>query len=160
MTCIVFGSMMGNTEKAASLIAEKLKDETRLVCVSDMTPEIFEGCSTVLLGSSTWGAGDLQDDWESKIDVLKVVDLSDKKVGFFGCGDQEMYPDSFVDAIGTLYGAVQSAAGEIVGNWPTDGYNFTESAAVVDGKFVGLALDEDNQPELTGSRIEEWVLTL
>ena len=34
MTCIVFGSSMGNTEKAATLIADKLKTETRLVNVA------------------------------------------------------------------------------------------------------------------------------
>ncbi|MBI9109447.1 MAG: flavodoxin [Spirochaetales bacterium] len=160
MTCIVFGSSMGNTEKAASVIAEKIKDETRLVNVTDMTMETFKDCSTVLLGSSTWGVGDLQDDWESKIDLLKTINLSGKKVGFFGCGDQEMYPDSFVSALGTLYEAVKGTVDNIIGKWPISGYSFTNSAAVVDDYFIGLALDEDNQPELTGSRIEEWVSTL
>lgn len=33
--------------------------------------------------------------------------------------------------------------GTTVDCWPTDGYEFTDSKAVRDGKFVGLALDED-----------------
>jgi flavodoxin I len=31
---------------------------------------------------------------------------------------------------------------------------------VVNGEFVGLALDEDNQPELTEKRIKEWTAKL
>ena len=31
---------------------------------------------------------------------------------------------------------------------------------VVDGKFCGLALDEDNQEELTDVRISEWTADL
>jgi flavodoxin I len=160
MTCIIFGSSTGDTENVATRIAEKQKDETKIINVNDMTPEVFEDCGLILLGSSTWGDGELQDDWEAKIDILKAVDLSGKRVGFFGCGDQEMYSDTFVNAIGILYEAVKDSNGEIVGSWPTDGYSFSESAAVIDGKFIGLALDENNQSELTESRISEWVIKL
>jgi flavodoxin I len=38
--------------------------------------------------------------------------------------------------------------GETVGYWSVEGYNFTESKAVRDGNFVGLAPDEDNQSKL------------
>ncbi|MDR1554766.1 MAG: flavodoxin, partial [Campylobacteraceae bacterium] len=38
-----------------------------------------------------------------------------------------------------------------------EGYSFEESTAVVDGKFVGLIVDEDNQSDLTESRVEKWV---
>jgi flavodoxin I len=42
--------------------------------------------------------------------------------------------------------------------WPTDGYNFEASRAVFEeGWFVGLALDEDNQSDLTMDRIREWL---
>ena len=80
-----------------------------------------------------------------------------KKLVFFGCGDQEGYPDSFVDALGTLYNAVKGSAGEIIGKWPVEGYTFDESTAVIDGMFIGVALDDDNQPNLTEKRIEDWV---
>ncbi|MBI9109306.1 MAG: hypothetical protein JEZ04_21345 [Spirochaetales bacterium] len=59
-----------------------------------------------------------------------------------------------------LYEAVKETADELVGSWPADGYSFTESKAIVDGKFIGLVLDEDNQPELTEDRIEEWTACL
>ena len=48
------------------------------------------------------------------------------------------------------------ACGKTIGAWPTDGYNFSESRGVRDGKFIGLALDEDNQGDLTESRIKTW----
>lgn len=43
-----------------------------------------------------------------------------------------------------------------MGYWPTDGYDFNDSKAVRNGKFVGLAIDEDNQADLTESRVENW----
>lgn len=156
MTCIVFGSTTGNTESAAALIAGKLEDETQIIPVNKMTADSFKGCNMVLLGSSTWGMGELQDEWESQIDKLKSIDLSGKKVGFFGCGDQIMFSSSFVDAMGILYKTVKGKDAEIVGQWSASGYSFSESSALVDGKFIGLALDEENQSELTDSRINEW----
>jgi len=46
----------------------------------------------------------------------------------------------------------------LIGTWPNEGYKFTASEALLsDNTFVGLALDEDNQDELTEQRIEKWV---
>lgn len=45
----------------------------------------------------------------------------------------------------------------VVGFWPIKGYSFYYSTAEMDGKFVGLAIDEDSQPELTEERINKWV---
>ena len=39
----------------------------------------------------------------------------------------------------------------------TDGYTFDDSESVVDGKFVGLALDEVNEDNKTDERIDAWV---
>ena len=155
MIGIIYGSTLGNTENAANAIADKLK-ESELVNVSEISKNTFDKYDVILLGSSTWGSGELQDDWESKINILKDLDFSGKKIGFFGHGDQEMYSDTYVDALGILYEAVKDSNCEFVGQWPTDGYSFTNSSAVVDGKFVGLALDENNQPDLTDSRITAW----
>ena len=37
------------------------------------------------------------------------------------------------------------------------GYNFTDSDGVEGDKFFGLALDLDQQDELTDERIDKWV---
>ena len=55
---------------------------------------------------------------------------------------------------------ISDLGGETVGYWSTDGYEFTESKAIRDGKLVGLALDEDNQSDLTEERIKTWVAQL
>jgi flavodoxin I len=47
--------------------------------------------------------------------------------------------------------------GKTVGYWSSDGYDYESSRAERNSKFVGLALDEDNQSELTDSRIKQWV---
>lgn len=62
--------------------------------------------------------------------------------------------------MGLLEAKISALGGETVGQWPTDGYDFDESKAVKHGKFVGLALDEENQSDLTRSRIKTWVSQL
>ena len=39
----------------------------------------------------------------------------------------------------------------------TDGYTFDDSEAVVDGKFVGLPLDDVNEDDKTDARIDAWI---
>ena len=71
-------------------------------------------------------------------------------------GDQESYGDNFVDAMGKIYQAVVLSGGDVVGFWSTEEYDFEESIAQIGDNFVGLALDEDNQPEFSDERIKEW----
>ena len=85
------------------------------------------------------------------------VDFSDKTVALFGLGDQEEYCDNFLDGMGTLYDKVVEGGATVVGNWSTDGYDHDESTAIRNDEFVGLALDEDNQDELSNERVEKWV---
>lgn len=60
----------------------------------------------LLLGSSTWGSGDLQDDWYDFLDGIETLDLKDKTIALFGCGDQSM-SDTFCNAVGTIYHRLQ-----------------------------------------------------
>jgi flavodoxin I len=77
---------------------------------------------------------------------------------FFGLGDQYGYPDNFVDGIGILGEVVLNNGGEIFGYWPNEGYEFNESLGLAsNGKFYGLAIDEDNQQEYTEERLDKWV---
>jgi flavodoxin I len=91
---------------------------------------------------------------------LDDIDFVSKKVAYFGMGDQIGYSDNFQDALGILEEKIASLGGKTVGYWPTDGYDFNESKALKNGKFVGLALDEDNQSDLTEQRIKTWVAGL
>lgn len=62
--------------------------------------------------------------------------------------------------MGILEEKIASLGGKTVGYWSTDGYEHEASQAEKNGKFVGLALDEDNQSELTDERINKWVAQL
>ncbi|HSG68309.1 MAG TPA: flavodoxin, partial [Bacteroidales bacterium] len=118
--------------------------------------EDFKKYDYLIFGTSTWGIGDMQDDWEDFTGLLEEVDLDKKKVALFGLGDQVNYADSFVDGMGAIYDAIYDRV-NIVGAWPLDGYTFNESAAVRNGKFVGLAIDKENQNDLTDKRLMDWV---
>ena len=152
---VVYGSDSGATKAIASRIAEEINGTA--VDIIDATTSDLESCDLLILGSPTYGDGDLQEDWEQNIDTLKSADLSGKRVALFGLGDQETYPDSFVDALGLLYDEVTMLGAEVVGFTDIVDFTFTESRGQRDGQFVGLALDEDTQPEHTDARIASWI---
>ena len=156
---IFYGSTNGNTENAAKLIQNSI-GSADIKNIADATVEDLNKYKILILGSSTWGLGDLQDDWEEAVSKLDKIDFSGKKVALFGCGDQEGYPDTFINALGTIYQKIEGRGADFIGRWPVEDYTFDESTAVKDGSFVGLALDEDNQEDLTDNRIIEWVKSL
>ncbi len=152
---VFFGSSTGNTEDAANSIAEKLGAE--VFNVADNPESELSEYDNLIFGSSTWGIGDLQDDWEEFISTLEGADLNGKVVAIFGFGDSESYPDSFVDAIGTIYETVKDKGCKLTGQTDPSSYTYDSSNAEVDGKFVGLPLDEENQGDLTEERIDAWL---
>lgn len=158
---IFYGSSTGNTANAAKALKAEFDSVGEVVSndISETDVSVLADYDLVLLGSSTWGFGDMQDDWDGK-ESLAGVDLTDKKVAVFGMGDQYGFGDTFVDAIGILANAAEKAGASLIGKWATDGYEFSESAASRDGMFAGLALDDDNQSELTSERIKQWTAQL
>ena len=88
-TIVVFGSSTGTCENIANTIAEKLGVEA--INVADFSADTVANHDNLILGTSTWGAGELQDDWYDGVNVLKGADLSGKTVALFGCGDSESY---------------------------------------------------------------------
>ena len=100
-TCIIYGSTTGTTESVAGMIASKMGIEDNCVYnASDLTPDLINQFDALILGSSTWGDGELQDDWYDAVKVLKGMDLQGKIIALFGCGGSESYSDTFCDAIG------------------------------------------------------------
>jgi flavodoxin I len=156
---VFFGSTLGDTGDAAEAIRAQFGDAD-IFDIGRTAVAKMSDYDVLILGSSTWGLGELQDDWEAVLDDLRGLDLSGKKVALFGSGDQSMYDETYCDALGILYGALQDSKATFVGSWPTAGYEHAASRAVVDGEFIGLALDANNQGDLTDERIAAWVAQL
>lgn len=156
---IFYGSDTGNTENIAKQIQEYLGTETtQLHDIAKSTREDIEQYSYLLFGIPTWYYGESQCDWDDFFPSLEKIDFSNRTVAIFGCGDQEDYAEYFCDAMGTLRDIIVAKGARIVGHWPIATYYFEASKSVVDDDhFVGLAIDEDRQPELTGERIVNWV---
>ena len=142
-------------EALAEKIASKLDCEA--VNVQDLTADIISNNQNLILGTSTWGAGELQDDWYDGLKTLQSADLSGKTIALFGCGDCSTYSDTFVGGMGELYHGIQNSGARFIGSVETDGYTFDDSEAVVDDKFIGLPLDEINEDDKTDARIETWL---
>lgn len=160
-TGIFYGSTTGTTEEIARKIAKQLGvADSDVHDAAKLTEALVNDYEALLLGTSTWGDGDLQDDWYDAVKVLQGMDLSSKVIALFGCGDSDSYTDTFCDGMGILYNDLQATGAKFCGSVSMDGYTFDNSIAVADGKFVGLAIDEVNEDGNTDERIAHWVDTL
>ena len=158
---IFYGTSSGNSEAAAQLIQKEIgADLATIFDVSSAKASDVEQYSNIIFGCSTLSIGELEYDFDDFMRELKAANLEGKIVAIFGLGDQESYPDSFVDSIGLIYEELKDKGCDIVGKTSTEGYNHDESRGEVDGQFMGLALDEENQGDLTNKRIKDWVAEL
>lgn len=154
-TVVIYGSSTGTCQSIAEKIGEKLDAE--VVDVAKMSEDTIKTHDNLILGTSTWGDGEMQDDWYDGVKTLKATGLQGKTVALFGCGDCESYSDSFCGGLKELHDAAVEAGATVLPGVSTDGYTFDDSAAVEDGKFLGLALDEVNENDKTDERIDAWL---
>ncbi len=164
---IFFGTDTGTTRKIAKLIHKALGDDVadKPLNINRVVTDTFMQYSKLILGTPTYGSGELpgidaecqEESWAEFMPNFDELDLAGKTIALYGLGDQVNYPDEFVDALGELFDSVEEAGADVVGRWPTTGYQYNSSAADDEGEFVGLVLDNDNQAELHAERIEKWV---
>lgn len=155
---IFYGSSTGTTQDIAERIGEQLQvNDGDIRDIGDVSITDLEDYDLLILGSSTWGDGDLQDEWEEVSEGLSSLNLSGKQVALFGCGDGSSYGDSFCSAIGILYKLLSNTKCAFIGAVDSEGYDFDASDAFIEGRFVGLPLDEDNESDLTKERLDSWV---
>ena len=155
-TVIIYGTSTGVCEDLANRIGTKLGVDN-IINVTNLDDNVIADNENLILGTSTWGAGEVQDDCYDGLRIIKSANLNGKTVALFGCGDSESYPDTFVGGMAEIYHAVTDAGAQVIGAVATEGYTFDDSESVVDGKFVGLALDEVNEDSKTDERIDAWV---
>ncbi len=157
---LFYGSDTGQTEEVANYIVDKMgRNLVEIHDIATTKPSDFDKYKKIILGLSTWFDGDLQSDWEVFYkDHFKKINFTGKKIAIFGLGDQYGYADYFVDGIGILAETVVENGGELIGLWPTEGYEHNQSKAELEGGFfAGLALDQDNQADLTYPRVDKWI---
>ncbi len=155
---VIYGSTTGTCESIANKIAKQLDISILdIINVTDITTERLNNYDVLLLGSSTWGDGELQDDWYDGINKLKAANLNGKYIGFFGCGDSYSYPDTFCDAIGLIYKEIADSGCNIIGKISTEGYDYSNSLAEIENELIGVALDDVNEDDMTDERIISWL---
>ena len=132
---VIYGSTTGMTEAVAAKIANALGAQVYNIASADAATFDAE---LLVLGSSTWGIGELQDDWAAKLDSVKSS-FAGKKVAVFGLGDSQGFADSFCVAAETIAAAAKDAGATLIGDV--------------------LKLDDTNESDKTDGKISEWVKT-
>lgn len=164
---IFFGTDTGNTRKIAKQIKKQFDDElmSKPLNVNRTEVEDFMSYDFLILGTPTLGDGLLpglsadaeNESWEEFLPKLEDQDFTGKTIAIYGLGDQITYPLEFINAVYFLHEFFEERGATLVGYWPTEGYGFEESLAVVDDKFMGLALDLDNESSFTAERLSGWL---
>ena len=158
---VLYATMFGATELVAEQVALALSHELGVdVPCRDLAYLDFGVLAKhdlLVLGLSTWNIGQLPSDMELRLPELAALDLHGKLLAFFGTGDAVGYPDTYLDALDIVDDALIATGIERIGDWPVSGYSFVESRAQRRETFIGLGVDEDNEPELTEERVSAWV---
>lgn len=164
---LFFGTETGTTRLIAKKIHKLLGDDLadKPVNVNRITPEELLKYDALILGTPSYGegqipgksAGCLEANWEEFLAQFSSFDFSGKRIAFFGLGAQERYSERFASSLYALYKVFKDHGAEIIGDWSTEGYTYTHSAAAVDGRFVGLVIDQRTQGMHTDERLAAWL---
>lgn len=156
-TAIIYSFNTTRTSAAAKKIADHLQQlNPELLNADEMNPDMLLSFDFIIAGVPTWFDGELPFYWDEWLPALEDVSFNNKKLAVFGLADQKNYPDNFADAIGIFADYLLSRGCMLMGKTSTEGYVFRNSRALADGLFKGLVLDEDQQPQLSDQRIEQW----
>jgi len=141
-------------EKIANAIGADVVD---IFDAEQVTVDQFMKYDHIIVGVSTWFDGELPIYWDEFVPAIKGLDLKDKKFAIYGLGDQKGYPENFNDGVGIFAHLVMDRGAKVLGFTDIQGYDFEKSAAIIDGRFAGLCLDQENQSKLTDGRINTWI---
>ena len=126
---IFYGSATGTTQNVSMRIAKMLNiADSDVHDVGKTLPSAVGGYDILVLGTSTWGSGELEDDWFDFLDGIEVLDLRGKEIALFGCGDETM-SDTFCSAVGILHDRLSGTGAMFIAPYDTIGYDFDESLA-------------------------------
>jgi flavodoxin I len=160
---LFFGPAKGSVHRVANKIAAALGEQNvEMISVHDAETSDLErfdkiifGISTV--GKETWDSEFSNADWAKFFPSIRKVDFTGKTTAIFGLGDHLTYSRHFVNAIGVLAKELIKNKATLIGQVDPAGYEFEDSEAIENGKFLGLPVDEDFEPEKTDERVSNWV---
>ena len=153
---LFYGTTGGRTTGVVDEFDFNLRDEAEIFNVTDGIEKMKE-FENLILVTPSYGFGELEAHWEAVIEDFKKIDFNGKTLALVGLGSQTTFGESFVGALEVLYKIIIKNGGKIIGLTSTDGYHFEECEAMVEDKFMGLVLDEENQDDMTPDRIYEWL---
>merc|ERR1719486_47567 len=158
---LYFSTTTGNTETVAGYLAGLTGAEA--TDIGDASADEVAGHDALIIGAPTWHTGADSErsgtSWDEWLyNELPNIDLTGKKVAIFGVGDSAGYSDNFCDATGELYDCFTARGAKVFGMTPSDeGFDYSESKGIVDGKFVVRTFDEDNYPDESEGKAGAWV---
>ena len=158
---IFFATSTGKTEDVADRLTQLLPGtESKDVDNIDSIDELISA-EALICCVPTWNTGSDEarsgTAWDDLAQEIPDKDFAGKSVAIVGLGDSSSYSDYFCDAMEELYTAFLQSGAKLIGKVPTSGYTYDDSKSVIDGKFCGLPIDEDNESELTDQRLQAWV---
>ena len=137
---IVYGSNSGETEWISEIIGDVLRSKNFNVKIKDVTeiedPEELLNYDLILIGSSTWGLGELQENMKTFEPELQKLNLAGKLAAAFGPGDKQGYPDYFCKAVDIIEDDLVRCGAEIV--------------------MPALKVDESEDREKREEQIRKW----
>lgn len=167
------GLFYGSSTCYTEMAAEKIKDvfapsiEVVLHNVADASLVHANDFDVLILGIPTWDYGEIQEDWDEVWPGLFEVAFNTKLVALYGLGDQEGYPEWFLDAMGILHDKIIELGATVIGHYPAEDFHFEKSKALIPvvadsqaSMFVGLALDYENEFDAVDQRIEQWCTSI
>ncbi len=162
---LFYGTSTGSTQEVGQLVAEEVKKNNSwqidIFNIADVKTGELKNYKYLIVASSTWYDGQLQDDWDNALPELDQMDFSGVQVAIIGLGDQYSYPSNYCDALGILAEKFEALKAQLVGFTPLDAsYDFDESKGVKNGQWLGLAIDHANQSDLTKERVAKWVMQI
>ena len=164
-----FGTETGTTRLIAKKMQKKLGDEIcdKPVNVNRIEPAEMLKYDALILGTPSYGEGEIpgngvsgcfEPNWAEFFAKMPAApDFSGKRIAFFALGAQERYADRFCSSLLPLVEKFKGWGAEVIGDWPNQGYRFEQSAALVDGRFLGLIIDQRTQGMFTEERIDTWL---
>jgi len=166
-TAVFYSPVGGNVNNVANMLGEMIgNDKVDIIPVKEVESEdLYKYQQIILVGSTVgtdhWKNEIIVDEWPEFFRKSKETGYENKKVAIVGLGNCVLYPEHFADGMAVLYEEIKKQNGEVLGKVNAEGYDFTDSESLdEDGFFCGLAIDEDNEAELTEERLEKWISQL